>query len=272
MRFTIVNPDAERREGIKTLTRHIDRHAKFSEAQDWRQARQAIVRLEPDLIVVDWQDRMRVADLRELLRDHPDIPAAVIVDEARADHVRRLLDAGALGVVPRSLDPQLLVRALEMVLLGGHYVPAGALDPELLLEIAPRRTPDPDKPRQAARRIATLSPRQQQIMRCVHMGNTNKVIARTLGISEGTVKIHLTSIFQQLGATNRAAAVAIYNGWQNGYLEVLRREADAHRRPVLGESGPLPLRALAKTSYPETSENDAHNEPLAAQPTSGYGQ
>jgi hypothetical protein len=61
------------------------------------------------------------------------------------------------------------------------------------------------------------------------MGSTNKTIARTLGISEGTVKIHLASIFAQLGAPNRAAAVAIYNGWQNGYLEVLRRGADARR-------------------------------------------
>jgi DNA-binding NarL/FixJ family response regulator len=272
MRFTVVNSDAERREGIKTLMRHIDRQAKFSEAQDWRQARQAIERLEPDLIVIDWQARMRICDFRDLLRHYPEIPTAVIVDEAAADHVRRLLDAGALGVVPRTLDPQLLVRALEMVLLGGHYVPAGALDPDLLLDIAPRRTPDPEQFRQSARRLATLSPRQQQIMRCVHMGNTNKVIARTLGISEGTVKIHLASIFQQLGATNRAAAVAIYNGWQNGYLEVLRREADAHRRPALGENGPVPLRPLTKATYPDAAENDAHEEPLAAQPVSGYGE
>ena len=66
-------------------------------------------------------------------------------------------------------------------------------------------------------------------MRCVHMGSTNKMIARTLGISEGTVKIHLTSIFQQLGAPNRAAAVALYNGWLTNHLQVLRKTARARR-------------------------------------------
>jgi DNA-binding CsgD family transcriptional regulator len=69
--------------------------------------------------------------------------------------------------------------------------------------------------------LKIMTKHKQQIMRCVHMGSTNKMIARMLGISEGTVKIHLTGIFQQLGATNRAAAVAIYNGVQATHLEVL---------------------------------------------------
>lgn len=128
MKFTIINSDAERREGLKTLLRHIDRHAHFNEAKDWRQAHHAVARLDPDLIVIDWQDTMRAADLGELLKPYPGLPAAAVVDDAAPARVRRLLEAGALGVVPRTLDPQLLVRALEMVLLGGHYVPAEALD------------------------------------------------------------------------------------------------------------------------------------------------
>ena len=79
-------------------------------------------------------------------------------------------------------------------------------------------------------------------MRCVHMGSTNKMIARTLGISEGTVKIHLASIFQQLGAPNRAAAVALYNGWLSAQLEVLRSDQNGPARPVMGEPGVVPLR------------------------------
>jgi DNA-binding CsgD family transcriptional regulator len=74
--------------------------------------------------------------------------------------------------------------------------------------------------------LKIMTKHKQQIMRCVHMGSTNKMIARTLGISEGTVKIHLASIFQLLGAANRAAAVAIYNGVQNAHLEILRAEKD----------------------------------------------
>ncbi|SAK73386.1 transcriptional regulator [Caballeronia arationis] len=270
MKVTLINSDAERRAGLKTLLRHIDRHGHFNEAKDWRQARHAIERLDPDLIVIDWQENMKPADLHDLLRSCPGIPAAVVVDDASGGHARRLLMAGALGVVPRSLDPQLLVRALEMVLLGGHYVPAGALDPDLAVEFAPRRFPEPVKLLRSAGRCTTLSPRQQQIMRCVHMGNTNKVIAKTLGISEGTVKIHLASIFQQLGAVNRAAAVAIYNGWQNGCLEVLRPEDNGRVRPALGEPGPVPLRT-ANARYSDPAENDSQLL-LAAEPEKPFGR
>jgi DNA-binding NarL/FixJ family response regulator len=271
MKFTIVNSEAERREGLKALLRHIDRRARFNEAKDWRQAASAILRLDPDMIVIDWHDAMRMVDLRTLLNAFPKIPAAVIVDEASTAQVRQLLDAGALGVVPRNLDPTLIVRALEMVLLGGHYVPARALVPALEPVFVPRRDVEPKEFRKGSKRFNTLSLRQQQIMRCVRMGSTNKIIAKTLGISEGTVKIHLGSIFQQLGAPNRAAAVAIYNGWQNGYLEVLKREADASPRPALGDAGPLPLRATALLTYAPLPEIEEHLLPMAAEPQPRFG-
>ncbi len=271
MKITIINTQAERREGLKALLRHIDRRTVFSEAKDWRCALTAIAQLDPDMLVIDWHDIMRMADLRALLKKFPKLPTAILVDEASPVQVRLLLNAGARGVVPRNLDPKLLVRALELVLLGGHYIPARALDPRLELAFAPRRETIPEETRKGLRRFNTLSARQQQIMRCVHMGSTNKIIAKTLGISEGTVKIHLASIFQQLGAPNRAAAVAIYNGWQNGYLEVLKREADAAPRPGMGISGPIPLRQLPSLPYPPLPEMDESLMPMAASPRPRFG-
>lgn len=108
-------------------------------------------------------------------------------------------------------------------------------------------------------------------MRCVHMGSTNKMIARTLGISEGTVKIHLASIFQQLGAPNRAAAVAIYNGWLTPQLEVLRPEGESMTKPMLGKAGPVPLRHSAPFKYPLPQHDDDRALPLAAEPDVPFG-
>jgi len=167
MKFTIVNSEAERREGLKALLRHTDRRARFNEAKDWRQAASAVLRLDPDMIVIDWHDAMRMADLRTLLNAFPKIPAAIIVDEASTAQVRLLLSAGVLGVVPRNLDPTLIVRALEMVLLGGHYVPVCALDPELEPVFLPRRDASPKDFRKGSKRFNTLSIRQQQIIRAV---------------------------------------------------------------------------------------------------------
>jgi DNA-binding NarL/FixJ family response regulator len=61
--------------------------------------------------------------------------------------------------------------------------------------------------------MENLSPRQQEIMRLVHRGWTNKMIARELGVAEGTVKVHLSVIFRALSVHNRSAAIALINGW-----------------------------------------------------------
>lgn len=115
--------------------------------------------------------------------------------------------------------------------------------------------------------------RSYYVMRCVHMGSTNKMIARTLGISEGTVKIHLTSIFQQLGAPNRAAAVALYNGWLSNHLQVLRNDADGPIRPIMGQAGIVPLRRRTRRrfQYPLPANDTAALLPMAAEPGTQYG-
>jgi DNA-binding NarL/FixJ family response regulator len=276
MRFSVLNSDAERRDGLKALLRQIDRTARFDEAQDWRQVGRTIRRQRPDLLAIDWQDWMAVNEVHRLLEDDPNLRVAVLSDDTSPGFVRSLLDKGVLGVIQRATDPRQIVRALEIVLLGGHYVPAGAL----ALNLPPAPEPVPPEPQatrppvRRARLASGLSPRQEQIMRCVHMGSTNKMIARTLGISEGTVKIHLASIFQQLGAPNRAAAVALYNGWLSANLEVLRSDHEAPPRPVMGQPGAVPLRSRAQPpfKYPLPANDTTEALPMAAEPTVPFGE
>ena len=275
MRFSVLNSDAERRDGLKALLRQIDRQARFNEAQDWRQVDRALRRQLPDLLVIDWQDWMSTMEIRRLLLEHPSLRVAVLTDDTSPKCVRNLLDKGVLGVVLRDTDPRLIVRALEIVLLGGHYVPPGALalnpplPPDTAIRIFDETTPPPRRTRLSS----GLSPRQEQIMRCVHMGSTNKMIARTLGISEGTVKIHLSSIFQQLGAPNRAAAVALYNGWLSNHLQVLHKNGEAAARPVMGQAGAVPLRRPMRRrfQYPLPANDTNVALPMAAEPGTSYG-
>jgi DNA-binding NarL/FixJ family response regulator len=275
MRFSILNSNAERRDGLKALLRQIDRLARFTEAQDWRQIERTFKRHRPDLLVIDWQDWMSVEEIRHLLSHYPDLRVAVLTDQISPRTVRDLMDEGVLGVVPRETDPCLIVRAFEMVLLGGHYVPPGALalDPPLPPDTTIRIFDEKNPPPRRARLSSGLSPRQEQIMRCVHMGSTNKMIARTLGISEGTVKIHLTCIFQQLGASNRAAAVALYNGWMSSHLQVLRNNSDGTARPVTGQNGAAPLKRAARRrfQYPLQANDTNAPLPMAAEPATPYG-
>ncbi|SAK80088.1 transcriptional regulator [Caballeronia fortuita] len=269
MIINIIGSDAERRAGLRTLLRRVARQAQFTEAKDWKQARSALKRSTPDMIVIDWTPESRTADLQLLLDEAPGVPAAIVVDRCSAALVYALMSVGAKGVIPRALDPILILRALEMVLVGGHYIPPDVVDPELTLELTARRIRENAGLPHGIRHHPTLSPRQQQIMRCVHMGSTNKMIAKTLGISEGTVKIHLASIFQQLGATNRAAAVAIYNGVQNTHLEILRSGNEHTVRAVPGQACVIPLRR-PRTRYPSLLDSDAAAVPMAAEPDSTF--
>jgi RNA polymerase sigma factor (sigma-70 family) len=276
MRFAVFNPDAERREGLKALLRQIDRRARFNDAPDWRSAERAMQRFTPNLLVVDWHHGIRAGELRNFANRHRNLPIAVIVDEeAPPTAVRALLDEGARGIIRRTTDSILIVKLLELILLGGNHLPADVL-------AAPWPSPQPQPPRRQSkgeaiprvrRAMVHLSPRQEQILRCVHMGSTNKMIARALGISEGTVKIHLTSIFQQLGAPNRAAAVAIYNGLLTNQLEVLRTQVDRAPKPVYGEHGPVPLRPrdAAPLRYPLLTDDTAAPLAMAAEPECPWG-
>jgi DNA-binding NarL/FixJ family response regulator len=278
MRISVLNANAERRDGLKALLRQIDRQARFNEAQDWRQVDRALRRQQPDLLVIDWQSWMSAQEIQQLRQEHPGLRIAVLTDDTSPKGVRNLLAKGVLGVIRRDTDPRLIVRALEIVLLGGYYVPPGALKlppaPPPAEPAIDKKSGTAAKPQRRTRLASGLSPRQEQIMRCVHMGSTNKMIARTLGISEGTVKIHLASIFQQLGAPNRAAAVALYNGWLSAQLEVLRSDHEASPRPVMGEPGAVPLRASKRPTfkYPLPSDDTTEDLPMAAEPTVPFGE
>ncbi|GAB6849001.1 helix-turn-helix transcriptional regulator [Paraburkholderia kururiensis] len=271
MRFAVFNPDAERREGLKALLRQIDRQARFMDVVDWRSADRAVRHCTLDLIVIDWHEGMRLGDVQAFVSAYPRLRLAVVIDRGSPGLARSLIDKGVPGVIPRSMDARLILRALEMVMLGGEYLPADVLKPGAAGggDRLQRRGSQLSVPPKRARLSGGLSPRQEQIMRCVHMGSTNKMIAKTLGISEGTVKIHLACIFQQLGAPNRAAAVAIYNGWLSSQLQVLSDDAALTPKPVPGEPGPVPLRKRRKPSfsYPLPDDNIAEDLPMAAEPT-----
>lgn len=216
MKYLVISEYAERREEMRSVLRQLDRRAHMQDAKEWLQV-DGILRHEPrDLVFADLSGANDQREITLLLERHPTIVVAALSDDLDANTTVSLLRLGLRAVIPRNLDWRAMIRALELVLLGGHYVSPHALhlhtsksSPGSVMQAAERMLP-------YRRRLidsTALSPRQQQIMRLVHMGSTNKSIARALGISEGTVKIHLASVFKMLGASNRAAAVAIYNGW-----------------------------------------------------------
>lgn len=125
----------------------------------------------------------------EIGRLRPDLPVLILSSSEDPEDVRRALDLGALGYVPKSASPETLISAVQMVLAGEIYVPP-------LLANAPPPPPG----------IAELTPRQREILVAVARGLSNKDIAVQFGLSEKTVKVHVGAIFRALAVFNRTQA------------------------------------------------------------------
>ena len=127
----------------------------------------------------------------------PQLPVIVVSAREEARVVRRALDHGAAGFIPKSSDPGTIRDAIATVLDGGHWAPPQAEHAEGL---APEEA-------QVAARLQELTPQQFRVLGMLGSGLLNKQIAHALGVSEATVKAHMTAILRKLGASNRTQAV-----------------------------------------------------------------
>lgn len=138
-----------------------------------------------------------MAGLRQFRQQFPDIPVVIVSGSDSATDAQQALDAGASGYIHKSSAPQVMLSALQLVLAGGVYVPPQALR---------RDAEEPTLPAGKAK-FGGLTARQIDVLRLLVAGKPNKLIARELGLSEGTVKIHLSTIFRVLDVNNRTEAV-----------------------------------------------------------------
>ncbi|MGF6661475.1 DNA-binding NarL/FixJ family response regulator [Paraburkholderia atlantica] len=240
MKFLVADDHELIRQGVKGMLRGFDPDAQFDEADSWETlATAARPDANHDLAIVDLHmpGMSGAASLESLLKANPALPVVVLSAEESPDEMRAVLAAGALGFVPKRQPASVMLKAIELVLSGGAYVPMEALSllgtretqaagcagaevdasaavppPSATAQTEPLRQMPSLQPHQQ-HLLENLSPRQQDIMRLVHRGWTNKMIARDLGVAEGTVKVHLSVIFRALGVHNRSTAIAVINGW-----------------------------------------------------------
>jgi DNA-binding NarL/FixJ family response regulator len=131
----------------------------------------------------------------------PATPVVVVSGEDDPAVVRAAIECGAMGFIPKSSTPEVMIQALKLVLAHGIYLPPRVLAASQLPDPAPSASASNDAG------LTGLSMRQMDVLRCVIQGKPNKVIARELDVAEGTVKAHLSSVLRALGARNRTEAV-----------------------------------------------------------------
>jgi DNA-binding NarL/FixJ family response regulator len=209
MRILIGDDHALFREGIKRLLEQIFTDAEYIQAATYDEAlAHCSGQNPPDLILTDlqmpgWPGFDGIRQIRSLLPK-----AALVVVSASEDSAdaRMALDHGAGGFIPKSSSVQIMVSALKLVLAGGIYVPHSLLQSSGSgLTSTPRDHAGP-----ASNDLGNhinLTQRQRDVLSCLREGKSNKQIAYELGLSEGTVKIHVTAIFKSMGVKNRTQAV-----------------------------------------------------------------
>lgn len=199
MRILIIDDHALFRQGLRFLLRDLDADLEIVEAADCAQAC-ALAGESFNVVLLDLHmPGVAGLDALEAVREAFEASRIVVLSgEEDPRQVRRAIDAGAAGFIPKSSTPEVLLSALRLVLADGVYLPAVALkglgeeEPDAL---STDRLGD------------ALSDRQVEVLRKAVQGKANKVIARELGISEGTVKAHLSAAFRALGVHNRTEAV-----------------------------------------------------------------
>jgi DNA-binding NarL/FixJ family response regulator len=148
--------------------------------------------LKPDVTLMDLRlpGISGVETIRRIRQTSPDARIIVLTTYEGDEDIHQAMEAGASGYLVKGLPQEMLVNAVRRVHAGGRYLP-----PPMSQALA-ARTPD-----------SNLSTRERQVLALVAKGNSNKEIAVALGITEATVKCHVSVILMRLNASDRTQAV-----------------------------------------------------------------
>jgi DNA-binding NarL/FixJ family response regulator len=190
------------RGGMRYLLSEFDRDVQASEASSFAEAVSVLNQQDFDLIFIDLvmpgMDQMQgIQSLREL---RPTTPIIVVSMLDSAEDIRRAINAGAIGFIPKSSSPEVMLKAIELILSGGTYLPPAVLGPG-----ADGHADRVEQPTLTT--DAKLTPRQTTVLEKLALGKSNKEIANELHLSEVTVKVHIGAIMRALNVRNRTQAV-----------------------------------------------------------------
>jgi DNA-binding NarL/FixJ family response regulator len=209
IRVAIVDDHAVVRGGLQQLLSAEHDLEVVGTASGGDEAYELVQRASPDVVLMDLSmpgvDGIEAT--RRIVRDSPAVHVVVLTSFADKKRILDALEAGAVGYLLKDADPAEVAVAVRAAVAGGS-----PLDPKaakVLLEA-----------RRDSRPAASLTARELEVLALVADGLANKNIARRLGISERTVKSHLTSVFQAIGVVDRTQAAL----WAREHLDSQDRQ------------------------------------------------
>jgi DNA-binding NarL/FixJ family response regulator len=196
IRVLITDDHAIVRAGLAQLLRTTDDLVLAGEASDGTTAIAMAGELQPDVVLMDLSmpGTDGVQATARIVAQNPDVHVLVLTSFSDQARILDALEAGAEGYLLKHSEPEKILAGIRDVVNGGS-----PLDPKAarVLLTHRRTTEEPG---------VHLTGREREVLRMVGDGHPNKTIARRLGITERTVKAHLTSVYQRLGVADRTQA------------------------------------------------------------------
>lgn len=201
MKLILADDHALIRRGLRDCIEQIDDSIEVLEAEDLTGVRDMLAKLQHvDLLLLDlYMPGMNGFAGLDIIRCRwPDIRVAVISGSVVPEDVLGVLERGACGFVPKSLDLRCLQNAVRLMLSGERYLPA------MVMDILRERDQAVSAPA-----VGGLSRREREVWGLLRDGRTNKEIGRFLGLQEVTVKMYVRNLLRKLGVANRTQAAML---------------------------------------------------------------
>jgi DNA-binding NarL/FixJ family response regulator len=194
IRVVLAEDHAVVRAGLERLLATAGDIEVVGQAVDGEQAVQLVAEVLPDVVLMDIEmpNLNGIEATKRIMEANGEVQVVVLTSFADREKIEAALDAGAIGYLLKDAEPEDVIRGVQAAARG-----ESPLAPKAARTLLAARADRPE---------LQLSERELDVLRCVGQGLPNKLIARKLGISEKTVKAHLTRIFQQLGVTDRTQA------------------------------------------------------------------
>jgi DNA-binding NarL/FixJ family response regulator len=210
IRILVVDDHPVVRHGLMSILRWEKDFLLVGEAADGAEALRMVVDLQPDVVLLDLR-LPQLSGIEVMRHAHPQAPATrflVLTTYDTDEYIAPALAAGAQGYLLKDAEPDELGRAIRALMQGG-----AALEPKVAARVLGQLADDKSG--------SDLSEREMDVLRLLPGGNSNRTIAAQLGLSENTVKTHVSHIFAKLAVQSRAEAVSV--AMQRGLLSTGHR-------------------------------------------------
>jgi len=202
-RILIVDDHEVVRLGLRSLLDQYPQYDVVAEASNAKDSVNQVDMYEPDIVLMDIRlpGKSGIEACEEIKEKHPEVKVIMLTSYAEDEMLFSAIKAGASGYVLKQIDSEGLVKSLEAVARG-----EASLDPAVTQRVFQevRRAVKEEE----AASFSDLSQQEKMVLKLVSEGKTNREIAQSLYLGEGTVRNYVSSILSKLGVSNRAEAAA----------------------------------------------------------------